>query len=364
MGNLDIKFPSISIIFKGLGSSAVQRSEKGYACLIVKDNTGTDAVHKYKSIDDFTTEEQAKFTQENVLYIKDVLEGTPKELLVFRMLDEQQLADILKVIKVKAPRNCWIAIADAEEQETTDLVSFVKSAVEYDHKRYKALVYKNESDFKHIHNYTNENVTFVDNRGKQTGDKAVPYLMGYLAGLPMTMSAIAKPLPKFIEVEEPEDLDVAISKGEFVLYNDEDVRVARGVNSLVTTGEGVVDSMKFIQVVEIMDLIYNDIYTTWNKFYKGKYQNNADNQALLIGAINAYFDALELDDLLDRNFENKAFVDLERQRLANIPKYGEEVVRAWSEEQVKTHTYMSDVYLSANIKVLQAMEDFYFVITM
>lgn len=360
----DIGMPKINIIFKGLGVSAVQRSQKGYACLIVKDTTNTEIFAKYKSIDDFTTAEQAKYTADNVLYIKDVLEGTPKELLVFRIIEGGKLIDTLSYVKAKAPRNCWIAIAEASDSQTTDFVSFIKSAVKNSQKRYKALVYNSKADDMHIINFTNANVTFADSRGEQAGGKAVPYLLGFLAGLPLTMSAIAKPLPKFTEVEEPEDLDAAIAKGEFLLYNDEDVRVARGVNSLVTTGEGIIDSMKFIQVIEIMDLIYNDIYTTWNKFYKGKYQNGADNQALLIGAINAYFKALSLDNLLDPNFNNKAMVDLEQQRLVNIPKYGEETVMSWSDEEVKNHTYQSDVYLTANIKVLQAMEDFNFAITM
>ncbi|KYH35833.1 phage tail sheath protein [Clostridium tepidiprofundi DSM 19306] len=361
----DIGMPKINIIFKGLGASAVQRGSKGVACLIVKDTTNTDIFTKYRSTDDFTTAEQAKYTEDNVQYIKDVLEGTPKELLVFRIGEGGTLADILSKVKIKAPRNCWIAIADATDTETTDLVSFVKSAVANNHKRYKAIVYNSKADNMHIVNFTNTNVSFADSRGKQAGDKAIPYLLGYLAGLPLTMSAIAKPLNKFTEVEEPTDLDTAINAGEFVLYNnDGEVRVARGVNSLVTTGEGITDDMKFILIVEIMDLIYNDIYTTFDKFYKGKYKNNADNQALLIGAITAYFKSLALDNLLDSNFNNRATVDLEQQRLANIPKYGEDVVLTWDDEKVKNMTVGTNVWLRSNIKILNAMEDFTFVITM
>ena len=194
---------------------------------------------------------------------------------------------------------------------------------------------------------------------------AVPYLLGYLAGLSLDMSAIAKPLQKFEFVEEPEELDEAISDGEFILFNDEgDVRVARGVNSLVTTGQGVTDDMKFILIVEVMDLIYTDIFSTWKNSYKGKYKNSLDNQMLLIGAINAYFKALANDLLLDPNFDNRSMVDLESQRMANIPKYGEEEVESWDNDKVMEMTVSTNVFLSGDIKILNAMEDFKFEISM
>jgi hypothetical protein len=356
-----ITLPKINIIFKGLGASAIERGSKGTACLILVDATDVEGFHKYESIADFGTEEQAKFDPANVQYIKDVLEGIPKEVLVFTISELQTVTDILPTLEIEAPRNCWIAMADASEAETTDLVTYVKSAVTNEKKRYKLLAYNNLADSMHVVNYTNTEVEFVDDRGIQTGDKAIPYLLGVLAGMPLTMSVIAKKLSaKFKRVTEPEDVDTAIGNGEFVLINDAGVKVGRGVNSLTTTGEGVIESQKFIQVIEILDLMFVDIYDTWNENYKGKYQNSADNQALFISALTSYFKVLAIENLLDRNFDNKAYVDIERQRLANAPKYGIDVVNAWSEEEVKIHTYMSDVFLAARVKVLQAMEDLMF----
>lgn len=363
----DLGMPKIEIIFKGLGVSAVQRGSKGLAVLIVKDDTDqTFTFKEYRSIEDLTSEELEKYTEENAVYIKDVLEGSPKKLIVARMDEEGVLADLLKDIKGKVEMNCWISIADATTEETDDLVSFVKSNVKNDKKRYKTLVYKaTMSDNMHIVNYTNETIAFKDTRGEQTGDKAIPWLLGYLAGLSLDMSAIANPLQKFETVEEPDDLDEAINNGEFILYNDEgDVRVARAVNSLITTGEGITDDMKFILVVEVMDLIYTDIYTTWKRFYKGKYKNYLDNQMLLIGAINSYFREIAEGLLLDPNFQNKSRVDIEAQRLANIPKYGEEEVAKWDDDKAMEMTVGTDVYLDASIKVLNAMEDFKLVIEM
>ena len=352
----DIGLPKIDIVFKGLGTSAIQRGSKGIAVLIIKDDTdNTFTFAEYTSVADLTSVETAKYTDNNVQYIKDCLEGTPKKLIVARMDSVGSLADLLTVIKGKIPMNCWIGIAEGTMAEHDELVSFVKSSNQNDKKRYKALVYNATTpDDIHVVNLTNPNE-----------DKSIAYLLGVLAGLPLDVSIISKVLSKFESVTEPDDLEAAVNNGEFVLYNDEgEVRVARGVNSLVTTGEGITDDMKFILIVEVMDLIYTDIYTTWKKFYKGKYKNNADNQALLIGAINSYFDELARDNLLDSNYANRASVDIEAQRLANIPKYGQDVVNSWSDDVAKEMTVGTNVYLKANIKILNAMEDFSFEITM
>lgn len=366
----DLGMPEINITFKGLGASAIQRSSGGRtAVLIIKDDTDTETFAEYRGIDDLTEEEQQKYTSENVQAIKDALEGSPKKIVVARLSTteegESNLADLLKTIKGKVEMNCWIAIADATQQETDDLVSFIKSSNKNDKKRYKTLVYKaTTSDDMHIVNFTNEKVTFKD-RGEQVGDKAIPYLLGYLSGLSLDISAIAKPLQKFESVVEPDDLDEAINEGEFILYNDEgEVRVARSVNSLVTTGQNVTDDMKFILIVEVMDMIYTDIYRTWKRFYKGKYKNSLDNQMLLIGAINSYFSGLSRDMLLDPNFENKSMIDVEAQRLANVTKYGEDEVASWDDSKVLEMTVSTKVFLIANIKILNAMEDFYFDIFM
>lgn len=357
---MDIGMPKISIVFNGLGASAVKRGEKGVAVLILKDKV---EYAEYKDISKFTSSEQAKYTPENVQYIKDALEGAPLILKVFCMKDN--LMEIMANVKSKAPRNCWIAIADATKEETAEFVTFIKTAIKNNKKRYKAIVFGNKADDMHVINFTNSKVVFADARKEQPGIKAVPYLLGMLAGLSLDMSAIALTLSKFDSVTEPADLETSINSGEFVLYNEEnEVKVARGVNSLVTTGQGITDDMKFILIIEVMDLIYTDILSTWAKFYKGKYKNSLDNQMLLIAAINAYYKALARDLILDPKFINKAQIDCESQRLANSLKYGEEVVTQWEDAKVEQMTVGTNVFLSSNIKILNAMEDFSITIDM
>ncbi|WP_099192220.1 phage tail sheath C-terminal domain-containing protein [Tepidibacter mesophilus] len=356
----NITMPKFILDFISLGVSAFQRGQKGYAVLIIKDDTDTNFTSvEYTSIDDLDNIEEAKYTAENIQYIKDCLEGTPKKLYVFRMDTTGTLADTLKLIKGKVPLNCWISIVDATQVETDELVSFVKSSNLNDKKRYKTFVYKaTTSDNMHVVNFTNEKVTFKDERAEQTGDKAVSYLMGLLAGLSLDISVIAKVLEKFESVVEPDDLDAAIGNGEFALFNDEgEVKVARGVNSLQTTGSGITDDMKFIMIVESMDLTFSDVYKVWNDSYKGRYKNEADNQFLFFGAMNAYFSSLAMDKIMDPNYKNIANVNIAKQRLANIPKYGKEIVDSWDDDKVKEMTVGTDVFVGGKVKYLNAMED-------
>jgi len=359
--------PSINIIFKGLGVSAVSRGKKGVAILLIKDDTNkTFTFAEYRSSADLTSTEIAKYTATNLQYIKDALEGTPLKLIVARMDIAGVLADLLTAVRGKAPRNCWIGIATAATADHDALVSFVKAENTNNKKRYKALVFNATTpDHMHIVNFANAKVTFSDSRGQQTGEKAVSYLLGYLAGLPLTMSAIAKVLGKFSNVEEPADLAAAVNLGKFMLYSEDgQVKVSRAVNSLVTTAQDVTDDMKFIIIIESMDLIFCDIYDTWNNSFKGKYKNYADNQLLLVGAIKAYFEGLENDLILDPNYDNTAEIDIEAQRLLNIPKYGEEVVNGWDDNKAMTMTVGTQVLLKGSIKILNATEDFTFNIFM
>jgi hypothetical protein len=363
----DIGLPNITINFTSTATSSVSVGTKGYVTLIIKDDTdSTFNFAEYTSVDDLTSTESAKYTADNLQYITDVLEGTPLKLTVARMDTTGTLADLLTLIKAKINMNSWIGMADAETTDSDAIVSWVKSANTNSDKRYKAFVYSaTTTNDKHIVNFTNSYVTFADDRGYQTGDHATPYLLGFLGGLTIGTSSISEALSKFDSVTEPDDLDVAIADGQFVLYNDEgDVRVARGVNSLIDLDDDESDDMKYILIIEIMDLIYTDIYSTWKSNYKGKYPNSSDNQTLLISAINAYFETLEDYNYLDDSYDNYVEVDTDAQRLANYSTYGETTVKAWSDDYADTMTVGTNVYLAGQVKILNSMEDLTLSITM
>ncbi|WP_163468472.1 phage tail sheath C-terminal domain-containing protein [Fusobacterium sp. IOR10] len=357
--------PELEIIFKALGASAVKRGDRGTAVLIVVDDTSNGAgvvMDKIISIADLTTKMQDHYTESSIRYIKDALLGTPRELLVFKMATEGVLADTLKLVSGRIPRNCWVAIASQNKDHQNDLVSWGASQEKNNFKKYKILSYKAiVTDNQHIINLTNEKVVFSDSRGEQNGIEAVSYLMGYLAGLPLTMSAIAKDLTLFSSVSEIDDLNEAISNGEFILFNDEGkVKVARGVNSLKTLGEGISNDMSFINTIEKMDLIFCDIYSTWNKYYKGRYSNDLDNQMIFISAVNGYFKLVAIDKILDPKFDNRAVIDITAQRIANYSKFGEEVVKEWTDTKAMEMTVGTKIFLTTLIKIPGIMESILF----
>ena len=182
----------------------------------------------------------------------------------------------------------------------------------------------------HIVNFTNEKVTWADEkRGEVTGNLIIPYLLGFLAGISINMSAIAFELTKFKSVIEPDEVETKIGAGEFILINS-----------------------------SIMDLIYCDVLETWNRSYKGKYPNILNNQMLLISAINGYYKELARNYILDPNFENISMVDVEKQRIENYPKYGQAIVDGWDDLKVRQMTVGTNVFLKSKIKISGIMEEF------
>jgi hypothetical protein len=218
-------------------------------------------------------------------------------------------------------------------------------------------------DSMHIENFPNATATYKTNV-TVTGEKYVARLLGILAGLSLLQSSTYLVLDDLASVAQPPDLTAAVNAGKFVLFNDDtSVRVARGVNSLTTYTATVTESMSKILVVEAMDMIRDDIYSTFKNTYTGKFKNIYDNQVLLISSINSYFETLADEGVLDSGYENVAFVDVEAQRSAWL-SIGKTEAAEWDDVTVRKNTFRSNVYLGGKIKIADAMEDFVFNITM
>lgn len=152
----------------------------------------------------------------------------------------------------------------------------------------------------------------------------------------------------------------------FILINDgADVRIARGINSLTTTnGKSATEDMKEIEVVEAMDLMQDDISTTFKEDYLGGgYKNKYDNQILFISAVNGYFKNLASIDVLDMEYENKSDINVEAQRAAWIDA-GTTEAKDWTDLQVKKNTFKRSLFSKANVKILQSMVDLDFEINL
>ena len=158
-------------------------------------------------------------------------------------------------------------------------------------------------------------------------------------------------------------MDAELKKGSFILINDDNkVKVGLGINTLTTFNESNSEDMRYIDIVEAMDLIRDDITNIFKEEYVGKVKNKLDNQILFISSINTYLDVLAKQDILDSDYKNYADINVIAQRQAWLGVKPE--AESWSDEEVKVKTFKRNVYLLGDIKILGAMENLMFDITM
>lgn len=363
-----ITMPQIDITFKQQASSLIARSERGIAILIVKDDTNAEFTHKQYTDLTALDKDKALYTAENYNAIYDMLLFAPYEAHVFRFGSEGSLSDTLAEI-TRSVKTGWITMAGQTPTDADGLVSWIKTQ-EAKAKSYKAVVYKPSTapDNMHIVNFVNEKVTFNDEkRGEQDGLTYLPSLISIFAVCNITRGCTNYHCSNLSFVEEAADNDEAVGAGKFVLYNDEDnyVRIGQGINSLTTTdGLTKTDDMKFIETVEAMDMIRDDITKTFRSDYLGNYRNSRDNQMLFIAAINnSYFYQLAKENVLDANYNNAAAIDITAQRQAWLAS-GKSEAASWDDDTVKAMTYKRDIYLAGDVKILGSMTNLYFPITM
>ncbi|WP_250277984.1 phage tail sheath C-terminal domain-containing protein [[Clostridium] colinum] len=386
---MSIGLPNVQVIFQGLANTAVVRSSRGVACLIIKDNTSlktkakkeksreeeievlpdveeTEESKIIKEYNGFTEVNKEEYTDKNYKIIEDVFITNIKKLFVIKIPNGKAFDDIKPFINKEIN---WIAYIGETKEEQKKLADFVKLENKTRTKRLKAICYdleKAEADDMHIVNFANKSVTKTDGT-TVVGYEYLGRLLGVLAGCRMDMSVTYTVLTDLKNVQEIGDTDKineAIGKGKLVLINDDDgVRISRGVNSLQTNDKNHTEDMKYIAIVEAMDLIYEDIINTFKKVYLGRFKNSYDNQVLFISAVNSYFRDLAREEVLDPNYKNIVYIDTEKQREIWVSN-GKIEAQNWNDIEVKNNTFRTNVYLQANVKFLNAMEDLLFIVNM
>ena len=112
--------------------------------------------------------------------------------------------------------------------------------------------------------------------------------------------------------------------------------------------------MRFIDVVEVIDLVRDEVKRMFLDSYVGKRKNSADNQGLFIGDVISYFADLASRDILDKNYDNMASVDAVAMR-----SYWESTgldTTKMDDASIINRVIGRDVYVAMDFKPLQAME--------
>lgn len=342
--------PEINIEFKGKAVTAVQRSQLGIVALILKDDKGTFDTKIYKSIEEI---ESTDWSPEVLDYIQKAFEGTPSKVICERLAPD--VTDYNAALKrLNNKRFNYLAIPQIDGKDTTLISTWIKTKREKEKKTFKAVLPNEKADHEGVINFTTSGIKVSEN--EYTTAEYTARIAGILSGLPFTRSSTYYELNEIDSITEIDDPDAAVDNGELILINDgEKIKIGRGVNSLTTTTTSKTEDFKSIRVVEVMDMIKDDIRTTFNDHYVGKVNNIYDNQVLFFRSVNAYFTGLSGDEILDPTFTNKADINVNAQRLA-WEGIGTDT-SSWDDQMVKERSFKKNVFAAANIKIVDAMED-------
>lgn len=346
--------PSINVIFSETGTTAITRGDRGIVALLLKDSTvpiTNPAVMTLVS--DIPTE----LSEENKTQIKLTFKGyekSPKKVIAYVVDDETEdfsaAQKYLETIKWD-----YFAFPDIPDGKVDEFATWIKGLRDNVKKKVKAVLPNCSADHEGIINSCN--ATNYDGTNTYTAKQYCARLAGMFAGTPLKISATYAQLPELLDCDHltKSELDTAVDAGKLILMNDgEKVKIVRGVNSLTTTTATKGKSFKKIKIVDIMDQIHEDITKTVNDNYIGKVPNDYDHKVLLISAIEAYFEELELAGLLEKG-GSSVYIDIDEQT-AYLKSQGVDVSEL-TEQEIKEYNTDDKVFLGATITILDTMED-------
>jgi len=319
----------------------------------------TDVEHK---IVDSGTEINVSWFDDELSYdyACDVLTFAPKIFnIVF--IDTEAALTVATTYILANIKTGWISVYEGTATDYTSLITFATNNTQYG-----VIVYNQTApDLKNVVNFMNTKVVFNDTRTEQDGDAYLPSLLGLISSCNVIRGCTNFICPNLKSVTEVASNSTAVASGQFILVNDvSSVRVAVGINSLTTTnGTTATEDMKYIETVEAMNLIKQDISDVFKTVYCGAYRNTLDNQMLLIASINKYFGDLAADDILDINYDNHAEIDVVAQKAAWVGS-GKAEAATWTDDKVKQTPFKRSVYLSGDIKINGSMENVTFNVSM
>jgi len=350
--------PSITITFQQLGITAIKRSEKGVLGMIIVDTSSTvKGEHILTNVTDIASGKLANLANANKAQIQLAFMGytnPPRKIMVY-VVDgtEKTLNDALTYFATQE-FDYLVAPHDITDAESQTVVSWVKSERQNNHLA-KAVLPIITADTEGVVNFVTEEIV----AGTQTFTTAeyCSRIAGLIAGTPMTISATYAPLPEVTNCSRltKAERNEAIDAGKFIIWHDgKQVLTGRAVNSLTTTSQEKGDKFKKIKLVEVMDMIANDIRTTTQENYIGKYANSYDNKCLLITAIQGYLKGLEQSGILARGTSDVE-IDVESNGLY-LTQNGIDTSEM-TEQQIKEADTGSSVFLLVRVTILDAIED-------
>lgn len=370
-----LKMPNVFVSFQEKGITAIQRSQRGIIAMVFPVSNPSDNMTNIYTVDDIPAS-WPKYKKEQVGLALLGYQTAPRKVIVMECQDEvtstvstgsegqteEQThdADFTKALKrLEKTYFNWLVIPGIKEKYTDTIATWVKGMRTTKDTKVCAVLPHCSADCEGIVNFTN---TTIKTKAKTfTTEDYCSRVAGIICGTPAIISCTYAPLSEVTEVEQytAEEMDAKIGKGEFFFFDDgEKIKVARGINSFVTTMQGKGDDFKKIKLVDLMDMIHYDIKKTSHDSYIGKYANSYDNRCLLITAINGYLHTLETEGLLERG-QNKCYIDetaVKNWREANGKNTREEL-EDMTPAQIRALNIHDNAFLAVDLSMLDALEN-------
>lgn len=339
---LDDLKAEITVIFKQIVANQIKAGSKGRCLFLYKNTTltGSYRLSEYKS---------ALITlADGVLerYVKQLFKGGCKKVYVLEYTST--VSAVKSVMDDLLPEFDWLMSVDSDAQSAIDSYA--------DENEKFAMVYNVQADSINVCSVANPSAVLIneDNTTSTiTGLQLVPIVGGVACGCPYNMSISYKVFNELKTVEQP----ASYTQGQLTLYPEEEgVRLANACNTLQTTNTTYTEDMKSLTIAEGMRRIKTDIIKGFRQGYKGRYKNTYDNQCLFYAAVNyGYIKELENLGVLDPNYDNKIYTDVEAQRNAWLAR-GTSEAADWSDDKVRKMTLSNMIYATMDVKMLDAIE--------
>ena len=341
--------PQVLIEFKRKADTAIKRSANGIVAVILKDGTNTTFDTKiYTKEADIV---QSHWNTANRDYLAKIFLGNPARVIVERIGTADDYDDALARLKNKVWNYLTVPSAADNATALADWIKIQRAAK----KTYKAVLPNCAANHEGVINFCTEDIK-VGNK-TYTAAEYCCRIAGALAGLPLTRSSTYYVLPEVEGITESTTPDADIDAGKLILINDgAKVKIARGVNSLVTLSDNKTEDMKKIKILEGQDIIRDDIRSTFEENYTGE-NNSYDNKVLFISAVNQYFKLLVRQGVLYDRFDNRAEIDIEAQTLWLMQKAD---ISGWSEDEIKQADTGTFIFVLADIRLMDSIEDLKF----
>ena len=348
--------PSISIAFKTLATTAIQRSERGTVCLILQDTKATQKWYTFKTIADVETE---KWDKDSIKYINLAMHYGAFKILVRVIQSGEDTSKVLKDLEMR--KFNWLAYPKASETEDQTVVNWVKQQFGNTGVIGKTVKYvssfADKTDHVAIVELANGG-TYKSIYGDFTAQEYTAAIAGLIAGMPLNRSADNYTMSDLKSVEDYEP-----KLGKFSLYNDEEVvKVNYGVNSKTTFDSTWKKDTRKIKVVEGMCFIVDDIRDTFKNYWLGNYINDYDNKMNFCSNITKVYFKEMAPNVLNGDYDNKVEIDIEAHKKVIIADGLE--VSSMTDLEILQYPTGEDVYLTGDVRFVDTMASLSLTMTM